>query len=88
MSIEYGHRDLSDGQRAYFAWLNAHYVTDEQAEIIKAGFDRIRLENTKLRELARAAWRCIHTGASCSDCRLIAGGCILQTAMRELGVDV
>ena len=44
-------------------------------------------ENAKLRELVRAAWRCIHTGASCSDCRLIAGGCTLQTAMRELGVD-
>ena len=43
-------------------------------------------ENAKLRELARAAWRCIHTGASCSDCRLIAGGCTLQTAMRKLGV--
>ena len=45
-------------------------------------------ENAKLRELVRAAWRCIHTGASCSDCRLIAGGCTLQTAMRELGVEV
>ena len=45
-------------------------------------------ENAKLRELARAAWRCIHTGASCSDCRLIAGGCTLQTAMRELRVEV
>lgn len=45
-------------------------------------------ENAELRELVRAAWRCIHTGASCSDCRLIAGGCTLQTAMRELGVEV
>lgn len=44
-------------------------------------------ENAKLRELVRTAWRCIHTGASCSDCRLIAGGCTLQTAMRELGVE-
>jgi hypothetical protein len=44
-------------------------------------------ENAKLRELVRAAWKCIHSGLSCSDCRLIAGGCTLQTAMRELGVD-
>ena len=44
--------------------------------------------DAKLRELVRAAWRCIHTGASCSDCRLIAGGCTLQTAMRELGIEV
>lgn len=48
----------------------------------------LKTENAKLRELARAAWKCIHTGASCSDCRLIAGGCTLQTAMRELGVEV
>lgn len=45
-------------------------------------------ENAKLRKLVSAAWKCIHTGASCSDCRLIAGGCTLQTAMRELGVEV
>lgn len=45
-------------------------------------------ENAKLRELANAAWTCIHTGTSCSDCRLIAGGCTLQTAMRELGIEV
>jgi len=44
-------------------------------------------QTEKLRELVRAAWRCIHTGASCSDCRLVAGGCTLQSAMRELGVD-
>lgn len=45
-------------------------------------------QNAKLRELARAAWKCIHTGVSCSDCRLIAGGCTLQSAMRELGIEV
>lgn len=45
-------------------------------------------ENAKLRELAHAAWKCIHTGASCSDCRMIAGGCTLQTARRELGIEV
>lgn len=48
----------------------------------------LQAENDNLRELVRAAWRCIHTGASCYDCRLIAGGCTLQTAMRELGVEV
>lgn len=50
--------------------------------------DHAQAENTKLRELVRAALKCIHTGASCSDCRLIAGGCTLQTAMRELGMEV
>lgn len=45
-------------------------------------------ENAKLRELVRAAWKCIHSGLSCSDCRTIAGGCTLKTAMRELGIEV
>lgn len=44
-------------------------------------------ENVKLRELVRAAWKCIHSGLSCSDCRLTAGGCTLQSSMRELGVE-
>jgi predicted molibdopterin-dependent oxidoreductase YjgC len=48
----------------------------------------VRAENAKLRELLRAAWKCVHAGLSCSDCRLIAGGCTLQTAMDELGVEV
>lgn len=48
----------------------------------------LQVENERLCELVRAAWKCIHTGASCSDCRLIAGGCTLQSAMRELGVEV
>jgi hypothetical protein len=54
-------------------------------------WDRVRkaeAEADKLRELVRASWKCIHAGLSCSDCRLIAGGCTLQTAMRELGIEV
>lgn len=50
--------------------------------------ERLETENAKLRELLRAAWKCVHAGLSCSDCRLIAGGCTLQTAMRELGMEV
>ena len=49
--------------------------------------DQLAAENAKLRELMRIAWKCIHSGLSCSDCRLVAGGCTLQSAMRELGVD-
>lgn len=60
-------------------------VTREQ--FVGATYSELLAENAKLRELVRAAWLCIHTGASCSDCRLIAGGCTLQTAMRELGVE-
>lgn len=48
--------------------------------------DALEAENAKLRELVRAAWKCIHSGLSCSDCRLTSGGCTLQSAMRELGV--
>ena len=50
-------------------------------------YARMCHENDKLRELVRAAWECIRMGVSCSDCRLTFGGCTLQTAMRELGVD-
>ena len=50
--------------------------------------DRLKAENAKLRKLARAAWTCIHSGLSCSDCRMVAGGCTLQSAMRELGIEV
>ncbi|MBQ9006729.1 MAG: hypothetical protein IJ092_10215 [Atopobiaceae bacterium] len=49
---------------------------------------QLQAENDKLRELLRAAWRCVHSGLSCSDCRLVAGGCTLQSAMRELGIEV
>ena len=70
------------------------YVTDAYKTVCRfneelhADLEKYRAENAKLRELVRAAWRCIHTGASCSDCRLIAGGCTLQTAMCELGIEV
>ena len=47
----------------------------------------LQAENAKLRKLVRMAWKCAHTGLSCSDCRMVAGGCTLQSAMRELGVD-
>lgn len=48
----------------------------------------VERESAELRELVRASWRCIHTGLSCSDCRIVAGGCTLESAMRELGVEV
>lgn len=63
-------------------------TTAEKVDFLMSRNRELRAENDRLRELVRAAWRCIHTGASCSDCRLIAGGCTLQTAMRELGVEV
>lgn len=62
-------------------------VTPEQAIEATLGSD-LKAENAKLRELVCAAWRCIHTGPSCYDCCLIAGGCTLQSAMRELGVEL
>lgn len=62
---------------AYGNWEDAHKRAVELEE-----------QNAKLRELLRAAWRCIHTGVNCSDCRLIGGGCTLQTSIRELGIEV
>jgi len=66
------------------AWAEVPKLEDRDAQ--ESEIEKLQAENTKLRELVRAAWKCIHTGASCYDCRLIAGGCTLQTAMRELGI--
>lgn len=43
-------RELSDGQRAYYAWLNTHFLSDNQIERIKAEFEYLQTENEKLRE--------------------------------------
>ena len=48
----------------------------------------IEAENAKLRELVKAAYRCTNAGPSCLECRMVAGGCTLLSAMRELGVEV
>ena len=45
-------------------------------------------ESAKLRELLRAAYNCTNAGPSCLECRIVAGGCTLLSAMRELGVEV
>ena len=76
--------------------LKAHGI--EIADAVAGGYeiydtnqrevDRLEVENGKLREALRAAWKCAHAGISCSDCRLIAGGCTLQSAMQELGIEV
>lgn len=42
-------------------------------------------DNTKLREIARAAWTCINV-KNCSECRFISGGCTLYAAMCEMGI--
>ena len=44
-------------------------------------------ENAKLRELLKVAYRCTNAGPSCLECRMVAGGCTLLSAMRELGVE-
>ena len=60
----------------------------EKVDFLMSRNRELRAENEKLRELVKSAWKCVHTGISCFDCRLIAGGCTLQSAMRELGVEV
>lgn len=44
-------------------------------------------ENAKLRKLLSAAYRCTNAGPSCLECRIVAGGCTLLSAMRELGIE-
>lgn len=53
--------------------------------LLEKDIDKLEKEIDKLE---KAVLQCIHTGIDCSDCRLVAGGCTLRTAMRELGVEV
>lgn len=54
----------------------------------KSAYDRIEAENANLRELAKSAWGCVNRHVSCDACRMTCGGCTLQSAMRELGIEV
>ena len=47
-----------------------------------------REQNAKLRELAKTAWCCVNRHVSCDECRMVCFGCTLQSAMRELGIEV
>ena len=51
-------------------------------------YRKLQADNAKLRELLKAAYRCTNAGPSCLECRMVAGGCTLLSAMRELGVEV
>lgn len=89
-------RDENEKLRKKINALKAHGI--EIVDAVAGGYeiydtsqrevDRLEVENDKLREALRAAWKCAHAGISCSDCRLIAGGCTLQSAMQELGIEV
>ena len=61
------------------------YSTDSREELAEriVGLEE---ENEKLRMLAKAAWGCVKRTVSCEDCRIVACGCTLQSAMRELGI--
>ena len=50
--------------------------------------EKLKTENAKLRELAKAAWSCVNRRVSCDECRMSCGGCTLQSAMRELGIEL
>ena len=55
--------------------------------VLLSMYEKLELENAKLRELLKAAYRCANAGPSCLECRMVAGGCTLLSAMRELGVE-
>ena len=78
---------LREERDRYKAMYESVHVTAAELRRVRREWQRDREQNAKLRELVRAAWKCAHAGPSCYDCRLVAGGCTLQSAMRELGVD-
>ena len=49
---------------------------------------RVEERCAKLRELVKAAWGCVNRRVSCDECRMVCCGCTLQSAMRELGIEV
>ena len=55
---------------------------------LRDDLQRSNAENAKLRELLRAAYNCTNAGPRCLECRIVAGGCTLLSAVRELGVEV
>lgn len=55
---------------------------------LRDDLQRANAENAKLRELAKAAWGCVNRHVSCDECRVSCGGCTLQSAMHEVGVEV
>lgn len=63
------------------------YEGSDDAEPI-ANPSLIEVENAKLRKLLRAAYRCTNAGPNCLECRIVAGGCTLLSAMRDLGIEV
>lgn len=82
---------------SYIAYINAHYVSDEDARRIKDEFDRLRAENAKLRELCKVMLRC--RNADCDECPMAVGvvlhsggicmvTCIAENKLRELGIEV
>ena len=63
------------------------YINDAYLEVLNS-LEKLEAENAKLRELLRAAYNCTNAGPSCLECRVVAGGCTLLSAMRELGIEV
>lgn len=63
-------------------------IHDERLDYAALKVSELQAENAKLRELVRAAYNCTNAGPSCLECRVVAGGCTLLSAMRELGIEV
>jgi hypothetical protein len=61
------------------------YANDDE---LREFAEEILAENAKLRKLAKAAWSCVNRHVSCDECRVVCGGCTLQSTMHELGIEV
>ena len=63
-------------------------LTRDEDERIAKRVTELEVENVKLRKLAETAWGCVNRHVSCCGCRIVCCGCTLQSAMRELGIEV
>lgn len=78
-------RHVMESETEFFQkWWSAECRNDNRLKRIEL----LESENAKLRELLKAAYKCTNSGPSCLECRIVAGGCTLLSAMRELGVEL
>ena len=61
---------------------------EELAERIVGLEDKLAKLERQAGEFAKAAWGCVNRHVSCNECRIVYCGCTLQSAMRELGIEV
>ena len=86
--LDYHKKKLRHKQEYLDAAIKRRDYLQEQLSLCRSKLKSLESENAKLRGLAKAAWGCVNRRVSCDECRMVCCGCTLQSAMRELGIEV